>query len=184
MVYESEELTIEQMTELEVFYNIRLPEPSNSLYEEIKEILYLSHKLVPEYGEKASWFEPPTTNEEIEEWEKTHGLDIPESYKEWLRFSNCSQIQNELARFMGPTLFVLDDPSLAKDLVIIGHLIGDGEFLCFSKTTGDIIRYFSHKCEIYSDFASILHLTIEMIKGESSISNEAEDLLLALFEAN
>ena len=78
---------------------------------------------------------------------------------------------------------MLDDPHVPKDLVIIGHLIGYGEVICFSRITGEIVRYFSRKCEKYNNFKPILHQIIRMMRGESSISKKSEDLLRVMFEA-
>ena len=39
--------------------------PNNGLTEEIKEIVSLCEQLVPEYGEKASWFLPPESGNVI-----------------------------------------------------------------------------------------------------------------------
>ena len=160
MAYESANLTAEQIAELEVYYNTKLPEQSNSLYEEIKEILYWSKELISEYGDKASWFEPSVSEEEINGWEKSHDIVIPESYKDWLRFTCDSQIRNTLARFLSPNDFELNNPGMPEDLVAIGWLIGDGERLCFSRNSGKIVRFFGKQMDEYDDFSMILKQTI------------------------
>jgi hypothetical protein len=184
MEYESKKITAEQIAELEQYYNINLPNQSNSLYEEIREILYWSKRLIPEYGDTASRFGPPVSEDEITKWEESNGIIIPESYKEWLRFSCDSQIRNTLAHFSRPNDFEINNPSLPEDLVVIGWLIGDGEILCFSKNTGLLVRYFEGNCdETFKNFASILHQTIQMMNGEG-LSKESEDLLLSMAREN
>ena len=63
--------------------------PNNSLTEEIKEIVSLCQQLEDRYD---SYFNPPASEEEIIAWENEHGITIPETYKDWLRFSNGSEI--------------------------------------------------------------------------------------------
>ena len=43
-----------------------------------------------------------------------------------------------MAHFYGIEGFEIDNPDYPEDCVIIGDLIGDGERLAFSKTTGRI----------------------------------------------
>jgi len=184
MAYDSENLTAEQIVELEQFFNIKLPDRSNSLYAEIKEILHWSKRIIPEYGEKASWFESPISEEEIVEWEKSNDIAIPESYKDWLRFSRDSQIRNTLAHFNSPNGFELNNPGMPEDLVAIGWLIGDGERLCLSKKAGKIVRFYGQKSKEFDNLKPIVHEVIRMIKGESGISKKSEDLLLEMVAAN
>ena len=57
-----------------------------------------------------------------------------------MRFSNGSAIRSELAVFWGVRMIGCCDQFLPNDLVSIGELIGDGEFLCFSKKSQKIVR--------------------------------------------
>ena len=75
--------------------------PNNSLTEEIRDIVELCEELAPEYGSDASWFLAPASESEISKWECKNNVSIPESYKEWLMFSNGSQIINNTAHFFG-----------------------------------------------------------------------------------
>ena len=65
-------------------YNV--PE-NNSLKEEIEELLRLCEKAKEEYGENSSIFAQGIEENEMTEWGEKNGITIPESYKEWLRFS-------------------------------------------------------------------------------------------------
>lgn len=135
-----------------------IPEiPNNSLTEEIKEIVELSKKLEKEYDFE---YAPPATEEEISAWESEHGITIPETYKDWLRFSNGSVIKNQLAVFWGIKMIGSSDQFLPNDLVSIGELIGDGEYLCFSKKTGKIVRYNHGDTEVCDDLKCLLTYTI------------------------
>jgi hypothetical protein len=118
----------------------KIPE-NNSLKKEIEEIVKLCEKAIPEYGEKASFFNEGASEEEMKQWEENNEIRIPESYKEWLRFSLDCQIRQNLAGFYFPRFSEI----VPSDLVIIGWLIGDGELLCFSKENGNFIRWFEGK---------------------------------------
>lgn len=137
--------------------------PNNSLTEEIKEIVCLCEQLAPEYGEDASWFSPAASEEEINEWEKDNKLTIPESYKEWLRFSGEARILNTLARFYGPQKFRINLKDIPDNLVEIGDLLGDGQRLCFSKSTGNIIRYDHGDIREYDSLKPVLNQLLDTI---------------------
>ena len=129
----------------------KVPE-NNSFKKEIEEIVKLCEEAIPEYGEKASFFNEGASEEEMKQWEENNEIRIPESYKEWLRFSVDCQIRQNLAGFYFPRFSGI----VPSDLVIIGWLIGDGELLCFSKENGNFIRClkkkvkFQKKRRIYS----------------------------------
>ena len=106
--------------------------PHNSLMEKIKELVRLCKQIASDYGDDASWFKQPASDEMIFNWENKHNIFIPETYKEWLSFTNEAQIRNSLAHFYGPDKFVMNSGDLPEDLIVIADLIGDGEQLCFS----------------------------------------------------
>ncbi len=154
--------------------------PDNSLTEEIKEIVRLSEQNVREYGANAFSFEPPASEEELAAWENEHGISIPETYKDWLRFSNGSRIQMDLANFLGVQRIVVNSDIVPDNLVIIGTLVGDGELLCFSKQTGEIVRYMDGYATTVGDFKKFLTDTIRLMKGESGLSKQSLDILHAM----
>ena len=142
-----------------------IPEiPNNSLTEEIKEIVELSKKLEKEYDFE---YAPPATEKEISAWESEHGITIPETYKDWLRFSNGSAIRSELAVFWGIKMIGSCDQFLPNDLVSIGELIGDGEFLCFSKKSQKIVRENHGEITEFQSFKIILKDTVIRILKKS-----------------
>ena len=114
-----------------------IPEiPNNSLTEEITQIVELSKKLEENYFFK---YYPPTTEEELSSWEKENSIKIPESLKDWLRFSSYSNICSELAIIKGVKAFKIDCELVPDEMVIIGEVIGDGQFIGFSKENGEIM---------------------------------------------
>ncbi len=137
--------------------------PNNSLTEEITEIVTLCKTLETEYGNDAFCFNPPASENDIAEWENNHKITIPKSYKEWLEFSNGSHIINNTAQFFGINNLKIYNDCIPDDYVVIGELIGDGEVLCFSKTTQKIIRYNHGKTIEYKHFKEILNLILDII---------------------
>ena len=114
-----------------------IPEiPHNSLTDEITQIVELSKKLENDYDFE---YDPPISEEVLSSWEKEHSITIPESIKDWLRFSGYSNICNELAIIKGVKAFKIDCELVPDEMVIIGEVIGDGQFIGFSKENGEIM---------------------------------------------
>ncbi len=141
--------------------------PNNSLTEEIKEIVSLCQQLEPKYGAKSFSFAPPATEEEFSNWENRNGISIPETYKDWLRFSNGSDILSSLARFNGLQNFVVNSKIVPDDIVIIGTLVGDGELLCFLKQTGEIARFLDGEIKITDFKAWLKNILIRILRDET-----------------
>lgn len=137
--------------------------PDNSLADKIKEIVDLCNELMSEYGDNSSNFSSAASDDEIIRWESKNKITIPESYKNWLRFSNGSQIINGTATFFGIDMIGFYNEYLPEDYVAIGELIGDGEVLCFSKSTNKFIRYNHGKSIEYQSFEDILNLILQII---------------------
>lgn len=148
---------------------MRVPE-NNSLKAEIEEILKLCNE-AEEKGEGSSYFKAPVSEEEMTQWEEANGVKIPESYKEWLRFTGKCRIIGNTATFWGPKEFNSD--YVPEELVVIGEMVGDGEVVCFSKETGEFVEYFEGKDNgKYKDFSGVLKEVIRMAKGDSGLSDE------------
>ena len=153
---------------------------NNSLKEQIKEIVSICEELAKDYGDDASWFNPPATEGEISKWEEKNGVIIPESYKDWLRFANGAQIRMSLAEFYEINKIELEYSGIPKDYIVIGSLIGDGELLCFSKSTGKFIRYFEKQIDEAESFTEIIYEIIRMARGKSSLSEGMKNLLMEM----
>lgn len=149
----------------------------NYMKKEFDEIVKLCEEAIPEYGEKASYFMEPATEEEIFAWEKATNIRIPESYKLWLNLTKNCQIRQTLAEFYFPSI---EQPEFVpKDYVMIGNIIGDGEIVCFSKNDGKFIRYFEGKVKReFEDFKGVLLNIISLLKGEFGITMEKKMLML------
>lgn len=68
------------------------------LENEISKIVARCNALIADYK---SMFFNPVTEEALSQWESNNGINIPESCKEWLRFSNGAVIREQLAHFYG-----------------------------------------------------------------------------------
>lgn len=158
--------------------------PHNSLMEQIKELVCLCEQIASDYGDDASWFKQPASDEMISNWENKHNVFIPETYKEWLSFTNEAQIRNSLAHFYGPDKFVMNSGDLPEDLIVIADLIGDGEQLCFSKITRNFVWVDHGELEIIDDFGAVLSEIIRMLKPKSCLSPEMKELLMNMVKNN
>ena len=103
-------------------------------------------------------------------WEERNRAKIPESYKEWLRFSGKCCIAGNTATFWGPNEFHSD--YVPKGLVVIGEIIGDGEVVCFSKNEGIFVRVFEGKTTELNDFACVLKEIIKLMDDKPILSEE------------
>ena len=147
----------------------KVPE-NNSLKKEIRKLLELCKKDEKDNVEKRNYFNAPITEEEMINWEERNRAKIPESYKEWLRFSGKCCIAGNTATFWGPNEFHSD--YVPKGLVVIGEIIGDGEVVCFSKNEGIFVRVFEGKTTELNDFACVLKEIIKLMDDKPILSEE------------
>ena len=151
----------------------------DTLKDEFDEIVKLCEEKVEEYGERASYFMEPATEEEIMKWEEESNVKMPEDYKEWLKLTESCQICSTIATLIFPQIKQPD--FLPDDYVLIGNVVGDGEVLCFSKSTGKYLTYFEGKVNRkYDDFIMFLHEIKRNIKGEAPKIKFSEEKLKAM----
>ena len=118
-------------------------------------------------------FSDPVSEDEILEWERENGISIPESYKQWLRFSGDCTIDGTTASFFSPKNFRTE--YVPDDLVIIGEQVGDGEVVCFSKETGDIVSFFEGSINYeYGTFDKALKEIIRLMGKPEEVKEESE----------
>ena len=154
---------------------------SNSLKPEIEKLLKLCEKYDENHGYRSSYFAGPVSEEEMQRWEQENGVHIPETVKDWLRFTQGCSIAERSAWFMGPTSFT--SQYLPDDLVAIGGEIGDGEMICFSKTTGKVIDLFEGEVKEFDSLKDVLNSINDLIdESKPSISDETWDMLMKKYE--
>ena len=146
---------------------------NNSLKKEIKKLLELCEKNDEESGAEDSYFEEAIEEQKMTEWEAINGVVIPESYKEWLRFSRKCRIIRNTATFWGPDEF--HSNYVPEGLVVIGEMVGDGELVCFSKETGKFITIYDGMEEEKKSFEDILKEIIK-VKSDKPILTHARYL--------
>lgn len=157
-------------------YNCSIPE-NNSLKEEIRELLEWCEKTDCENGATGSFFNAPVEELKMTKWEEENGIKIPESYKDWLRFSEKCRIDRTTATFWGPDEF--HSNYVPEDLVVIGEMVGDGEVVCFSKKAGTIVNFFEgHIIEEENDFSQKIKAIIRTLQNDNGLSEEAKNLFM------
>ena len=118
-------------------------------------------------------FSSPVSEEEIENWEKENGVRIPESYKQWLRFTGDCIIDGTTAEFYSPKNFRTE--YVPEDFVIIGEQIGDGEVVCFSKETGNIVSFFEGSVNYeYGTLDKTLKEVVRLMGKPEEVKEETE----------
>ncbi len=122
-----------------------------------------------------TFFKEPVNEQEIIDWEKENKVSIPESYKQWLRFTGRCNIDGTTAGFFPPSDFTSE--YTPDDLVSIGGIIGDGEMICFSKTTGEIVSFFEGEIRTeYGTFDKVIKEVIRLMgKREMSVTDQQMD---------
>ena len=131
--------------------------PDNSLTDKIKEIADLAGQLK---DIRRFVFNEPASNDDIIKWEKANNISIPESYADWLRFSNGSVIRGTIAEFYGLNEIEINADGFLEDYVIIGELVGDGVLICFSKESETIFTDDHGAITEYDEFGEILEEVI------------------------
>lgn len=136
--------------------------PDNNLTATISQIVELAKAL---HEKKRFIFNHAASKIEIVEWEKSNGIILPQSYVDWLEFSNGSILRGTVAEIYGLNKIMVKSEYCPDDYVIIGSLTGDGELICFSKDTGKIFTDDHEDITDYEDFNEVLEVIIEDIKG-------------------
>ena len=126
------------------------------------------------------WFKynKPATESEIQDLENSFNVTLPQSYKDWLSFSNGSIIYDDyIVLFSITEVKELQIKSFPDDYIIIGKVIGDDEVVCISKTTQKFIRCFEGEERVFNSLNDFLKrplkkmcLNAEEILGNRNLS--------------
>lgn len=154
---------------------------TNSLKDEIEELLQLCEKKETDGELGKTYFEDGISEKELSDWEEKNGVKIPESYKEWLRFTKECRIDGNTATFWGPDKF--HSNYVPEDLIVIGEMVGDGEVVCFSKENGDFSTFFEGKGKKLNTFTAIVNDVISVLGNKPNLSDEEFFEILAKYEA-
>ena len=120
-------------------------------------------------------FYEPVSIEEIEKWEIENEIKIPLMLKEWLLLTKSCNMSNRAWRLFWPEIDETGN-------VLVGSFVGDGEFLYFSKETGEFFTLFDGEKEEFDSFDSVLtYISVDL-------EDKAEEILgedwLEKFESN
>ncbi|MBQ3665256.1 MAG: SMI1/KNR4 family protein [Lachnospiraceae bacterium] len=155
-----------------MYNNYMIPE-NNGLKEEIRSLLEWCEKKDTEGELGNTFFEAPIEESKMTKWEEENGVKIPDSYKEWLRFTEKCRIDGTTASFWGPDEF--HSEYMPENLVVIGEVVGDGEVVCFSKDTGEFMEYFEGNIEKkYSYFSGVVCEILRMMGKRQKCNNNDE----------
>ncbi len=122
-------------------YLIERINPNSSISESLKKLIEHCELTVPLYGIENIVFNTPVSLEEIEIWEKSHQINLSETYKEFLQFADGFSTQNGSTDICG--LSTLADICVEDNYTYMGSIIGDGTEICFNNGNG-IIYFFDH----------------------------------------
>ncbi len=135
---------------------------NNPLREEIEKILDLCERMDEEYTSK---FMEPLSEEEMAQYEKEHNITIPETLKDWYRFSRWSQICN-WQHIYSPKEFGYNEDPDKPELVCFGGDGGEGHYY-FDKKTGKFYSYVEGDVQFeYDDFKGFIRGLYERMMDE------------------
>ncbi|MCR5730539.1 MAG: hypothetical protein K6G20_09330 [Ruminococcus sp.] len=120
-------------------------------------------------------FYEPVSIEEIEKWEIENEIKIPLMLKEWLLLTKSCNMSNRAWRLFWPEIDETGN-------VLVGSFVGDGEFLYFSKETGEFFTIFDGEKENFDSFDSVLtYISVDLEDKAEEIFGED---WLEKFESN
>jgi len=113
-------------------------------------------------------FDAPATQEEIQNWEKENGIQIPSMLKEWLLLTkNCDMADRSWQ------LFWPEIDENEPENVLIGSFVGDGEYLYFSKESNQFFTEYDGELEEYESFDSVLtEISVDLEERAEEIFGE------------
>jgi len=138
----------------------KIVSPNNSLKNEIEELVTLCKQLE---DENTFLFNDGIEEETISDWEKNNGIKLPETYKDWLRFSNGAIVKGTLARLYKLEQIMFNSGEVSEDFIVIGEMIGDGTRLCFEKNTGEFVVLYHTRQRKYANFGMIINKIMDMM---------------------
>ncbi|MDO5558332.1 MAG: hypothetical protein Q4F95_01905 [Oscillospiraceae bacterium] len=133
--------------------------PKNDLTDEIQELVEICQSFEDYYETE---FYPPAEDEEIDKWQQLHEIKLPQSFKDWLRFSNGSVICDTAARFydLGTIAALSDCPD---DCIVIGEFSQDGDRLSLCLSTGIYTLNENGKIREFDSFKKVLRKLIDIM---------------------
>ncbi len=130
-------------------------------------------------NESATFFGEPLELNEIEGIESRIGIRFPMAYKLWLQNCGNADIYGGTLRTFRPDEKGVYKKFVPDELITIGTLIGDGEYLCLSKKNGKFVRYRNGKIQELYDFGCVLTWIDAFLKDHMPYSSDVRPKYIA-----
>ena len=149
-----------------MYTKIGIPE-NNSLKSKIEELYEWCDKRDNDDELGKTYFNEPIDEDKLNKWEEANGVKIPETYKEWLRFTEKCLIDGSSAMFWGTDDF--HHNFMPDNLTVIGEMSGDGEVVCFSNDNGEFMGYYEGDITYRTnDFSQVIDQIFERNKKKKA----------------
>ena len=159
-----------------MYTKIGIPE-NNSLKSKIEELYEWCDKRDNDDELGKTYFNEPIDEDKLNKWEEANGVKIPETYKEWLRFTEKCLIDGSSAMFWGTDDF--HHNFMPDNLTVIGEMSGDGEVVCFSNDNGEFMGYYEGDITYRTnDFSQVIDQIFERNSAWGGMSKEAMELFM------
>ena len=157
-----------------MYTKIGIPE-NNSLKSKIEELYEWCDKRDNDDELGKTYFNEPIDEDKLNKWEEANGVKIPETYKEWLRFTEKCLIDGSSAMFWGTDDF--HHNFMPDNLTVIGEMSGDGEVVCFSNDNGEFMGYYEGDITYRTnDFSQVIDAdTLNELKKDHAVVATLED---------
>lgn len=127
---------------------------------------------------RTSYMKRPIAGVEVDTWERNNKIQIPSTYKKWLKISAHICVDNNLAGFYNPynfKLIKLDNIPFVK----IGEIIGDGEIICFTIKEQKFVRILDgHVISVTDHFEELLKKVVEIANDSLHFLENTAELIL------
>lgn len=130
-------------------------------------------------NESATVFGEPMQLNEIDEIESRIGIRFPMAYKLWLQNCGSVDIYGGTLRLFRPDENGFYKKFVPEELITIGTLIGDGEYLCLSRKNGKFVRYRNGKIQELYDFGCVLTWIEAFLKDHMPYSSDIRPKYIA-----
>ena len=137
-----------------------------------EQILHIKNNCNILQNESATVLGTPMQVSEIEETEIKVGIRFPMSYKLWLQTCGSSNIYGGTLRLFRPDTEGFYRKVVPEELITIGTLIGDGEYLCLSRKNGKFVRYRNGVTQELYDFGCVLTWIDSFLKDHMPYSSD------------
>lgn len=137
-----------------------------------EQIFHIKNNCAILQNECESVFGEPMDLKEIDETEKRLGIKFSVAYKVWLQNCGSVSIYGSTLRLFRPDESDFYKKEVPEDLITIGTLIGDGEYLCISRKTGKFVRYYNGVYRELYDFGCVLTWIDSFLKDHLPYSSD------------